>query len=102
MADNRFQVTGLVIDAQLPFGAGSFAEDRVYVVDGAATSQVVDHVIHKLQELRNQRLHWHFGLFSEIDQLPFDAVTRRAPFVFFDQRTTINSPALIRGVKSMQ
>src|SRR5215469_10269315 len=95
MAHDRFRVSCFAIDAELAVRAGAFLQDGVDVFDGAAASQVIHYVVHQLQQFRNQLPHVHFRFFSEVNQLAIDAVARRAPFIFLDERPAIEPPALV-------
>src|SRR5207237_9237751 len=50
------------------------------------SSDLIHHVVHQCQQFRNQPAHVHFCFFSEVNQLAIDAVARRAPFIFLDER----------------
>ena len=63
--------------------------------DFLTRSEIIQHVIHKLQELANQIADGHLFLFAKIDQLAFQPVTHGAPFVFLNQRATVKPKAKI-------
>src|SRR5215470_16074436 len=83
VAHHGFEVAGLAKDPQLAFRAGALAQDGLHVVDGAAASEFVHHVVDQLQQLGNQPLHRHFLFLAEVDQLALDPVPRGAPLVLF-------------------
>src|SRR5208283_4041764 len=99
MPHHIFQVSRLLEDAQLPVRARPLIHDRVHVLHRAPASQIIQHVIHKLEQFRDQLPHRHFRFLPEIDQLPFNSITRRAPVVLFDQRPPVQPPAHIPGVE---
>src|SRR5467141_3527428 len=100
--DHRLQVTRLLVHAQLPVRAGAFVHDRVDIFDRAAAAQVVDDVVHQFQQFGNQLVHGHFGFLAEVDQFSIDAVSRRAPLIFFDQCAPVQPPAQIALVEAVQ
>src|ERR1700684_2419367 len=102
MPYHRFQVAGLLIDAQLTLRAGAVFENRMDVFDGAAAAEIVHDVIHEFEQLEGELAHGDFGLFAEIDELAFDTVARGAPFVFFDQGAAVESVTLIAFVEAME
>src|SRR5580698_1184564 len=102
MFHHRFQVAGLLIDAQLALGAGAVLENRMDVFDGAPTAKIVDDVIHEFEQLESELAHGDFGLFAEIDELAFDTVARGAPFIFFDQGAAVESVTLVALVEAME
>src|SRR5207245_4556329 len=81
---------------------GTFIQYRVDILDGAAASEIVDHVIHEFEEFGGQLAHRHFGFLAEIDQLAFDAITRGAPLIFLDERAAIQTETHVAGVQAMQ
>src|ERR1700722_59450 len=102
MSYDRPQIAGLLIDAQLALGARAVFENGVNVFDGAAASQIVDDIIDEFKEFERKFAHGNFGLFTEIDQLSFDAVAGGAPFIFFDQSTAVETITLISLVEGVQ
>ena len=50
-------------------------QDRVHVLDRLAALQLVDHVVHELEQLERELPHRHFGALAEVDQLAVDAPT---------------------------
>src|SRR5919199_6547386 len=52
MVDDPGEVAGVPVDLQLAVGAGALAEDRVHVLHRLPGAQVVDHVVHELEQLQ--------------------------------------------------
>ena len=102
MPDDSFQIAGLLIDAQLAFGAGAVLENGVDVFDGAAAAEIVDNIIDEIEKLESEFAHRDFDFFAEVDQLAFDTVAGGAPLVFFDQRAAIETVALIALIEAME
>src|ERR1700719_2312619 len=98
MLYDRTQVASLLIDAQLPLGAGAFVKNGVNVFDGAAAAELVDHVLDEGEQFDGQIAHGDFGFLAEIDELAFDAVTRGAPLIFFDEGTAVHAKAHVTSV----
>src|SRR5947208_16418705 len=72
--DDGTEITFLGVDAQLPVGAGALRQNRADVVDFAPASQLVDDVVHELEQLDREIAHRRFGAASEVDQLAVAAV----------------------------
>src|SRR6202790_461649 len=100
--DDRSQVAGFLVDAELAFGARAFIQNGVDVFDGAAAAQIVHHVFYKLEQLGGKLAHGHFRFFADIDEFALDAVARGAPFIFFDQRAAVQPEAHVSGVQAVQ
>jgi hypothetical protein len=77
----------------LPFRARSFTENSFDRGERGAASEIVDYIIDEIEELIAEFAHGNFGLLSEVDQIAFDAPSRGAPFVFFDQRSRVHAVA---------
>src|SRR5256885_6478386 len=57
--DDAPQIAGLSINSELPIRARAVGEDRAHVVDFAAASELVDHIVHKREELERELAHRH-------------------------------------------
>src|SRR5580700_1502869 len=102
MFDDGPQVVGFLIDAELAFGTGALVQDGVNVFDGAATPKVVDYIVHKLEQFGRQLAHRYFGFLAEVDQLAFDAIARRTPFVLLNERAAVEAETHVPGVQAVQ
>ena len=89
--DDGFHIVGLLENGELPISAGAFAHDPFDVFHLALAAKLVDFGGDELQQLIEQRARLDFCFAAEIDQLAFDAVTRRAPPVLVDQASPFGS-----------
>src|SRR6187402_2416260 len=88
--DDGLEVTtGLLIDAQLPVGAGAMLENPADVVDLVAAAQLVDDVVDELEVFEDEFALGHLALAAEVDELAVDAVAGGAPLVLHDQRPAV-------------
>src|SRR5215203_5593378 len=76
---------------ELPIGAGPVPQNRVHVFHVSTAPQLVDDVVHELQQLQRERPHGHFHLLAEVDQHPVDPPPRGAPLVLVDERAPIQA-----------
>ena len=67
-----------------------------------AAAQLVDHVVHELDQLEGQIAHRHLGFLAEVDQIAVEAPARGAPLVLFDQRAAIQAEAHVLRVELVQ
>src|SRR3954466_11984894 len=72
----------LLVDAELPVGAGSVLKDPVYSLkDLAARAEPGDAVVHEREHLSAEVAERHLDLLAEVDELSVDAIAARAPLV---------------------
>src|SRR5438270_5662533 len=96
------QVAGLLEDAKLALCAGAFVKDGVNIFDGAAAAEFVHNIVDKREEFDGEIAHGNFAFLAEVDELAFNAVTRGAPFVFFNEGAAIDAKTHVAGVKTVQ
>src|SRR5687767_284610 len=101
-ADDRAQVARLAVHAQLAIGAGAIAENRPDIFDLAPAAQLVDDVVHELEQLDGEVAHRHFLPASEVDQLAVESPARGPPLVLFDQPAVIDAESEITAPELVQ
>src|SRR3989442_742834 len=102
VAHDGLQVAGFMEDAQLAVRARAFVHDRVDILNGAPAAQVVHDVVHEFEQFGNELAHGHFGFLAKVDEFSIDAVTRRAPLVFFDECAPVKAPTDVALVQAVE
>src|SRR5690606_26454503 len=69
-------------DPQLFVGGGAAFEDRVYMFDLFARTEIVQHVVDNIEQFPDQVFNRNLFLLTEVQQLAVKAVPHRTPFVF--------------------
>src|SRR5436190_24081140 len=67
-ADDRAKVARFPVHLELPIGAGALGEDGVDVVERLAAAELVDHVVHELEQFDRQLAHRHLAALAEVDE----------------------------------
>src|SRR6185295_5621148 len=69
------------------------------ILELLAASEIVNNIINKIEQLQNQIPNRHFGLLSKVYQLAIKPPPNRPPFVFLNQRTSVESETHVHTVE---
>src|SRR5262245_63701991 len=82
---DRSQVARFPVDLELAIRTGALDQNLAHVFEGAPAAQLVDDVVHELEQLAGEIAHRHFLALPEVDQPSVDPVSGGAPLVLFDE-----------------
>ena len=90
LVNHGFRVLSAFPHHQLPIRTGALAQNSFDVRHLALAAELFHFRRDEFEDLVNQTARLQFAAAAEIDQLPAEAIARRAPAIFFEQAARIN------------